>query len=122
MIHQIQMCIRDRYVDGTNTRFENHGIIDIDNGGVGVIVRNGAIAVNEIGGVITLGVNAAACGAVNVGMSASGSGSTIENRGIITINSGVEMTIENQWILRNTGTINVNNGVGITAVSYTHLI
>ncbi|PWM25072.1 MAG: autotransporter-associated N-terminal domain-containing protein, partial [Limosilactobacillus fermentum] len=102
------------YVDGTNTRFENHGIIDIDNGGVGVIVRNGAIAVNEIGGVITLGVNAAACGAVNVGMSASGSGSTIENRGIITINSGVGMTIENQAILRNTGTINVNNGVGIT--------
>ncbi|WP_462424807.1 autotransporter-associated N-terminal domain-containing protein [Fusobacterium sp. THCT13E1] len=102
------------YVDGTNTRFENHGIIDIDNGGVGVIVRNGAIAVNEIGGVITLGANAAACGAVNVGMSASGSGSTIENRGIITINSGVGMTIENQAILRNTGTINVNNGVGIT--------
>lgn len=47
-------------------------------------------------------------------MSASGSGSTIENRGTITINSGVGMTIENQAILRNTGTINVNNGVGIT--------
>ncbi|BBA49921.1 putative autotransporter [Fusobacterium varium] len=103
------------YVDGTNTRFENHGIIDIDNGGVGVIVRNGAIAINETGGVITLGANASPiCGAVNVGMSASGSGSTIENRGTITINSGVGMTIENQAILRNTGTINVNNGVGIT--------
>ena len=102
------------YVDGTNTRFENHGIIDIDNGGVGVIVRNGAIAINEVGGVITLGGNASPiCGTFNVGMSASGPGSTIENRGTITINSGVGMNIAHQATLINTGTMNVNNGVGI---------
>ena len=108
------------YVDGSNsitgtkTRFENHGIIDIDNGGVGVIVRNGAIAVNEVGGVITLGGNTSPlCGTFNVGMSASGPGSTIENRGTITINSGVGMNIAHQATLINTGTMNVNNGVGI---------
>ncbi len=76
-----------------------------------------AIAVNEVGGVITLGVNSAAdpsCTAFNVvNVLPSGPESTIENRGTITINSGVGMTIENQAILRNTGTMNVNNGVGI---------
>ncbi|WP_462425965.1 autotransporter-associated N-terminal domain-containing protein [Fusobacterium varium] len=111
------------YVDGSNiitgdkTRFENYGIIDVDNGGVGVIVRNGAIAVNE--GVITLGGNASPiCGAVNVGMSASGPGSTIENNGTITINSGAGMVVGNQANLINTGTLNVNNGVGITGTGH----
>ncbi len=101
------------YVDGSETRFENHGTIDIDNGGVGVIVRNGATAVNEIGGIIILGGTSGICGSSNVGMSASGYGSTIENKGTITINSGVGMTIENQATLINTGTMNVNNGIGI---------
>ncbi|UYI78735.1 MAG: autotransporter-associated N-terminal domain-containing protein [Fusobacterium varium] len=112
------------YVDGSNaingneTRFENHGIIDVDNGGVGVIVRNGAIAVNE--GVITLGGNASPiCGAVNVGMSASGPGSTIENNGTITVNSGAGMLITNGAIFENHGTIVVNNGVGIEGVGST---
>ncbi|WP_302428180.1 autotransporter-associated N-terminal domain-containing protein [Fusobacterium varium] len=112
------------YVDGSNaingneTRFENHGIIDVDNGGVGVIVRNGAIAVNN--GVITLGGNASLiCGAVNVGMSASGPGSTIENNGTITVNSGAGMLITNGAIFENHGTIVVNNGVGIEGVGST---
>ncbi len=29
-------------ITGTKTSFVNYGIIDIDNGGVGVIVRNGS--------------------------------------------------------------------------------
>ena len=102
------------YVDGTNTSFKNYGTIDVDYAGVGVIVRNGAIAVNEVGASIILGSNTVAgCNAVTVGMSASGTGSKIVNNGTITINAGVGMNINEFATVVNTGTLNVNNGVGI---------
>ena len=102
------------YVDGANTSFKNYGTIDVDYAGVGVIVRNGAIAVNEVGANIILGNNTVAgCNAVTVGMSASGTGSKIVNNGTITINAGVGMNINEFATVVNTGTLNVNNGVGI---------
>ena len=103
------------YVQGTGTRFANFGTVDIDKGGVGIIVRDNAIAVNEIGGTIILGSNgSSACSGYNIGMSASGPGAAIENHGTITINSGVGMVVENGASLKNTGILNVNNGVGIS--------
>ncbi|WP_141750336.1 hypothetical protein, partial [Fusobacterium sp. HMSC073F01] len=45
-------------------------------------------------------------------------GSTIENNGTITINSGAGMVVGNQANLINTGTLNVNNGVGITGTGH----
>ena len=38
---------------GAETKFTNNGIMNIDNGGIGVLVRDGAIAINN--GTINLG-------------------------------------------------------------------
>ena len=100
------------YGAGAGTKFTNTGTINIDNGGVGVLVRDGAIAVNAAGANINLGGTLAACGATTVGMAAY-SGARIENAGTITVNEGVGMLIGMGATFTNTGTIYVNNGVGI---------
>ncbi|WP_373592126.1 autotransporter-associated N-terminal domain-containing protein, partial [Fusobacterium varium] len=100
------------YGAGAGTKFTNTGTMNIDNGGVGVLVRDGAVAINEAGGNINLGGTLASSGGKTVGMAAY-TGATIENRGTITVNEGIGMLVGNQANLINKGTIHVNNGTGI---------
>ena len=106
------------YASGTGTNFTNTGTMNIDNGGVGIIVRDGAVAVNAVGANINLGGTLAACGATTVGMSA-GMGSTIINNGTITVNQGVGMLVVTGATFENNGTIIVNNGIGIEGIGST---
>ena len=75
---------------GAGTEFTNNGIMNIDNGGIGVLVRDGAIAVNN--GTINLGGTLAACGASTVGMAAY-AGGTIINNSVINVTEGVGMLL-----------------------------
>ncbi|AVQ27921.1 autotransporter-associated N-terminal domain-containing protein [Fusobacterium ulcerans] len=107
------------YGEGTETRFTNTGTINVDNGGVGILVRNGAVAVNAVGGDINLGGTLASCGAVTIGMASYGAGATIINNGTITVNQGAGMLVGTGTIFENNGTIVVNNGVGIEGIGST---
>ena len=98
------------YGDGIGTKITNTGNMTVDNGGVGILVKNGAVAVNT--GNVTLGSTLASCGAVTVGMAAY-QNSEIINDGIITVNNGVGMLVGPGGSFKNTGTIYVNNGIGI---------
>ncbi|SQJ04199.1 Uncharacterised protein [Fusobacterium ulcerans] len=100
------------YVTGTGSYFTNKGagVLNIDGGGVGILVKDGGIALNE--GTITLGTNLAACGAETVGMAAF-NGGRILNTGTINVNAGVGMLVETGAVLDNTGVLNVTGGVGI---------
>ena len=100
------------YVTGTGSYFTNKGagMLNIDGGGVGILVKDGGIALNE--GTITLGINLAACGAETVGMAAF-NGGRILNTGTINVNAGVGMLVETGAVLDNTGVLNVTGGVGI---------
>ncbi|MEQ3308904.1 autotransporter-associated N-terminal domain-containing protein, partial [Fusobacterium varium] len=103
------------YGQGEGTSFTNKGIINIDNGGVGVLVRDGATAINETNGNINLGGTLVSSGNRTIGMAAY-AGATIENRGIITVNEGVGMLVGTQANLINKGTIYVKNGTGIEGI------
>ncbi len=100
------------YVTGTGSYFTNKGagVLNIDGGGVGILVKDGGIALNE--GTITLGTNLAVCGAETVGMAAF-NGGRILNTGTINVNAGVGMLVETGAVLDNTGVLNVTGGVGI---------
>lgn len=102
------------YGDGAGTKIKNTGTINVDGGGIGILVRDGAIAVNAVGGNIILGSTAApdTCTATTVGMAAY-SGARIENAGTITVNEGVGMLIGMGSTFTNSGTIYLKNGVGI---------
>jgi len=102
------------YGDGTKTKIQNTGTINVDRGGVGILVRDGAVAVNAVGGNIILGSTSAPdpCTATTVGMVAY-SGARIENAGTITVNEGVGMLIGVGATFDNSGTIYLKNGIGI---------
>ena len=102
------------YGDGAETRIQNTGTINVDGGGVGILVRDGAVAVNAVGGNIILGSTSAPdpCTAITVGMAAY-SGARIENAGTITVNEGVGMLIGQGATFNNSGTIYLKNGIGI---------
>ena len=102
------------YGDGAGTRIQNTGTINVDGGGVGILVRDGAVAVNAVGGNIILGSTSAPdpCTAITVGMAAY-SGARIENAGTITVNEGVGMLIGQGATFDNSGTIYLKNGIGI---------
>ena len=103
------------YVTGTGSYFTNKGagVLNIDGGGVGILVKDGGIALNK--GTITLGTNLAVCGAETVGMAAF-NGGRILNTGTINVNAGVGMLVETGAVLDNTGVLNVTGGVGIQGV------
>ncbi|MCB8564692.1 autotransporter-associated N-terminal domain-containing protein [Fusobacterium ulcerans] len=102
------------YGDGAETRIQNTGTINVDGGGVGILVRDGAVAVNAVGGNIILGSTSAPdpCTATTIGMAAY-SGARIENAGTITVNEGVGMLIGQGATFDNSGTIYLKNGIGI---------
>jgi hypothetical protein len=105
------------YGSGIGTRFTNYGNINADNGGVGILVRNNAVAINAIGANITLGSISASCGAITIGMAAYNA--TIINDGTITVNDGIGMNIGIGGMFENNGTIILNNGVGIEGAGIT---
>ncbi|WP_462424912.1 autotransporter-associated N-terminal domain-containing protein [Fusobacterium sp. THCT13E1] len=100
------------YVTGTGSYFTNKGtgVLNLDGGGVGILVKDGGIALNE--GTITLGTNLAICGAETVGMAAFNGGAII-NTGTINVNAGIGMLVEHGGTLNNIGVLNVTGGVGI---------
>ena len=102
------------YGDGSGTKIQNTGTINVDRGGVGILVRDGAVAINAAGGNIILGSTSAPmpCTATTVGMAAY-SGAKIENAGTITVNEGVGMLIGVGATFDNSGTIYLKNGIGI---------
>ena len=102
------------YGEGTETKIKNTGTISVDGGGVGILVRDGAVAVNAVGGNIILGstLTPDPCTATTVGMAAY-SGARIENAGTITVNEGIGMLIGQGATFANSGTIYLKNGIGI---------
>ena len=102
------------YGDGAGTKIQNTGTINVDGGGVGILVRDKAIAINAVGGNIILGSTSAPdpCTATTVGMAAY-SGARIENAGTITVNEGIGMLIGQGATFANSGTIYLKNGIGI---------
>ncbi|MDU1912628.1 MAG: autotransporter-associated N-terminal domain-containing protein, partial [Fusobacterium sp.] len=100
------------YGNGTGTYITNKsgGIINVDKGGVGILVKDNAIAVNE--GTINLGNTSSIHGTTTVGMAAY-SGAEIINKGSITVNEGSGMVVGTGGKFQNKGTITVNNGIGI---------
>ena len=51
------------YGDGAGTRIQNTGTINVDGGGVGILVRDGAVAVNAVGGTLSTAGNIVVDGA-----------------------------------------------------------
>ena len=102
------------YGSGTGTYITNAvgATITVDKGGVGILVQNKAIAVNE--GTITLGNTDGIYKATTVGMAAYSGASIINGVGaVINVGEGSGMVVGVGATLTNNGIINVTNGVGI---------
>ena len=94
------------YVMGEGTSFINEGIINVDNGGIGILVQNNGMVENK--GTINLGDGLAS----TIGIGAYNGGS-IFNTGVINVGKGTGIYIADGANLTNAGTINVNNGIGV---------
>ncbi|GAA6323371.1 hypothetical protein F350042L8_04690 [Fusobacterium ulcerans] len=100
------------YVAGSTTSFTNEGIINVDNGGIGILVQDKGTAENK--GTINLGGTLAGCESPTVGMAAYGGAKIINSlTGVINVNEGTGMYVNTGAELVNRGTINVLNGIGI---------
>jgi hypothetical protein len=100
------------YGTGTGTTFTNNGVINVDNGGTGILFKSGAAATNN-GTINILSDNTGAGGKVSVGMAAYG-GAQITNAGTINAGAGTGMYVGLAAVVDNQGTINITDGVGIT--------
>ncbi|MDU1910174.1 autotransporter-associated N-terminal domain-containing protein [Fusobacterium sp.] len=98
------------YVTGLGTSFINEGIINIDNGGIGILVQNKGTAENK--GTINLGSGLSSSGVSSLGMAAY-NGGTIFNSGTVNVDKGTGIYVGSGAAITNTGTINVNNGIGV---------
>ena len=102
------------YVEGAGVTFRNAlgGTINVNNGGIGILARDHAVAVNN--GTINLGSTLAVCDIPTVGMAAY-TGANIVNNGTINVLDGVGMLVGVGSFLTNASgaTINVSNGIGI---------
>ncbi|MDR3258622.1 MAG: autotransporter-associated N-terminal domain-containing protein [Fusobacteriaceae bacterium] len=107
------------YGSGIGTKFTNYGNINVDNGGVGILVRDGAVAINATGANITLGSTPApaSCRAITIGMAAYNG--NIINNGTVIVNGGIGMNIGIGGTFENNGTIILNNGIGIEGAGIT---
>lgn len=100
------------YVTGSGTNFINNSTINVDYGGSGIVAENDAIATNN--GIINTGSNLGLGGTATTAMGAYSGGTIINNNsGTINVNEGVGMLVNQGSSLKNYGTINVNNGYGI---------
>jgi hypothetical protein len=105
----------------TGTYFENAagGVINVDNGGVGVLAKNNPDSSNPAGGTavnngtINVGNNMPTCGNDNVGMAAyAGSTATNGATGTINVYRGVALYAGNGGVIDNLGTINIYTAYG----------
>ena len=103
------------YVSGTGTTFINNGTMNIDAGGVGILVQNNGTAENK--GTINIGSTLASCEADSIGMAAYNGGSIV-NSGIININEGIGMYVSAGASLINKGSMSILNGTGISGGGY----
>ena len=94
------------YAVGLSTVFDNNGIITVDEGGVGILAKDGATIRNY--GDILLGTIDAHCGAETVGIGAYGTIDSSSNE--------ITTTVENY------GYIEVGKGVGIFGNQYADLV
>lgn len=97
------------YITGNGTTFTNDGIINIDNGAIGILVKDGATGINK--GTITMGTTIPTYGGKTVGMAAYNG--TIVNDGRIVVGAGIGMMVGHGGYLNNQGIIEVHNGIGI---------
>ena len=89
------------------------GTLSVDNGGVGILVKDGAIATVESGALVVVNeTTSPSCGGNSIGIAAY-AGSSIENKGTITINDGVGIYVTAGATFTNNGVLNLNNGIGI---------
>jgi hypothetical protein len=110
------------YVLGENSYFENASgaVINVDNGGTGILVKRdstkpaeliGGIALNN--GIINIGNNPSVCGNYSFGMAAYGDSTIINGTsGVINVYNGVGMYAGTGGYLDNQGTINIYTGAG----------
>ncbi|PWM28866.1 MAG: autotransporter-associated N-terminal domain-containing protein, partial [Limosilactobacillus fermentum] len=106
------------YGSGEGTYITNGvgGIINVDKGGVGILVQNGAIAVNK--GTINLG-SIESPYTTTVGMAAYSGASIINAFGaVINVGIGSGMIVGVGATLTNNGVINVTNGIGIEGAGH----
>ena len=102
------------YTRGIGTSFTNDGILNIDNGGVGILAVEYATIANN--GTINTGYNSnGSCGQSNVGVGVySGAIFTNNTSGIINVGDGVGVYIGNTSSFINNGTINIDDGTGVS--------
>ncbi|WP_462425280.1 autotransporter-associated N-terminal domain-containing protein [Fusobacterium sp. THCT13E1] len=96
--------------EGTHITNASGATINVDKGGVGILVQNGAVAVNA--GIINLGNVDSDYGAITVGMAAYNTAEIINN-GVIKVDKGAGMVVGINAKFQNNGYIEVKNGVGI---------
>jgi hypothetical protein len=108
----------------TAAYFENAagGVINVNNGGVGVLAKHDPDSTNPLGGVavnngtINVGATLSSCGRENVGMAAY-TGARVENgaTGVINVWNGVGLYAGNNGVINNIGVINLYsaNAVGV---------
>jgi hypothetical protein len=102
------------YGVGAGTSFTNNGIINVDNGATGILLKTHATAVNK-GTINILSDAAGAADKVSVAMAAY-DGSEIANEGTINLGAGTGMYvgITARAVNRAGGVINLTDGIGIT--------
>lgn len=89
------------------------GTLTVDNGGVGILVKEGAIATIGSGAQVIVNETVApSCGGNSIGIAAY-AGSSIINNGSITVNDGVGIYVTAGATFTNNGVLNLNDGVGI---------
>ena len=89
------------------------GTLTVDNGGVGILVKEGAIATVGSGAQVIVNETVSpSCDGNSIGIAAY-AGSSIINNGSITVNNGVGIYVTAGASFTNNGVINLNNGVGI---------
>jgi len=97
----------------SNSTFINDGTIMVDAGGVGVLGVAGSVITNN--GLIETGYTLAPCGQLSVGIGAyNGTEITNSPTGVITVGEGVGIYLATATKFTNYGTLNIDNGSGIS--------
>jgi hypothetical protein len=89
------------------------GTMTVDNGGIGILAKGGAMVTIEAGAsIIVKATNPTACMNTSTGVVVY-TGSQVTNKGSITVDDGIGILVSPGTSFINEGTIIINNGVGI---------
>jgi hypothetical protein len=90
------------------------GTMTVDNGGVGILAKGGAMVTIEAGASIIVKVtNPMVCMNTSTGVAVY-AGSQVTNRGSMTVDDGIGILVSPGASFVNEGTLIINNGVGIS--------